>query len=108
MECDKISVKRQIYTNTDLPLETRQTSNKQSILTYKTTRRRRRQQQKKQTQQKERSNKDQSRNILRRNGDNTKDQIKSWFFERKTELKNHQPDLSKKKGKKNWRRLKKK
>ena len=49
MECDKISVKRQIYTNTDLPLETRQTSNKQSILTYKTTRRRRRQQQKKQT-----------------------------------------------------------
>ena len=60
MGYSKSSSKREVYSNSILPQETRKISNKQSNPTLKTTRERRTK--KTQSQQKERNHKDQSRN----------------------------------------------
>ena len=64
MGCSKSSSKREVYSNTILPQETRKTSNRQPNFTPKTTGKRRTKKKKtnKQNQQKERNHKDQSRN----------------------------------------------
>ena len=65
MGCHKSSAKKEVYSNTSLPQETREMSNKQPNLTLKATRKRR----KKNTQslQKERNHKNQKRNKRKRN-----------------------------------------
>ena len=79
--CSKSSSKREVYSNTSLPQETRKISNKQSKLTPKGTRERRRN--KTQSQQKERNHKDQSRNNEIKNKTIAKiKKTKSWFFEK--------------------------
>ena len=73
MGCSKSSSKREVYSNTILPQETRNISNKQPKLTPKAIRERRTK--KPQSQQKERNHKDQSRNKWKRNEENdSKDQ----------------------------------
>ena len=69
MGCSKSSSKREVYNNTVLPQETRETSNRQSNFTPKATGKKRRK--KPQSQQKERNHKDQSRNKWKRNEINT-------------------------------------
>ena len=64
MGCTKGSSKREVYSNSGLPLEIRKTSNKQSNLTPKGTRKTR--PNKMQSEQKEVSNKDQSGDKLNR------------------------------------------
>ena len=90
--CSKSSSKRELYSNTNLPQETRKTPNKQPnlILTVR----------EKEEQKLQSYHKDQSRNkkkaaIAKINKTN------SWFLE-KIKLTNHQPYSSRKKG----RRLK--
>ena len=61
MGCSKSSPKREVYSNTILPQETRKTSNRQLNITPKTAGKRRRRITTTKTKQKER-NKDQSRN----------------------------------------------
>ena len=70
MGCSKSSSNREVYSNTILPQETRNISNKQSNLTPKGTRERRTN--KTESEQKERNHKDQSRNRNKEN--NSKDQ----------------------------------
>ena len=65
MGCSKSSTKREVYSNTILPQEIRNISNKQPNLTPKAIRERRTK--KTQIQKKERNNKDQSRNKWDRN-----------------------------------------
>ena len=73
MRCSKSSSKREVYSNTILPQETRNISNKQPNPTPKAIRERRTI--KPQSQQKERNHKDQIRNKLKRNEENnSKDQ----------------------------------
>ena len=60
MKFSKSSAKREIHSNTSLPQETRETSNKQPNFTPKATRKRRKEDP--QSQQKERNHKDLSRN----------------------------------------------
>ena len=60
MGCIISSSKREVYSNTNLPQETRKTSNKQPNLTLKATREKRTN--KIQSQQKERNHKDRSKN----------------------------------------------
>ena len=63
MQCRKSSSKREVYSNTILPQETRKTSNRQPNFTAKTTAKRRtRKKKKKENQEKERNHKDPSRN----------------------------------------------
>ena len=64
MDISKGSSKREVYSNSGLPLEIRKTSNKQSNLTPKGTRKTR--PNKMQSEQKEVSNKDQSGDKLNR------------------------------------------
>ena len=72
MGCSKSSSKREVYSYTSLPQETRKISNKQSNLTPKGTRERTN---KTQSQQKERNRKDQIRSKRNRNKENnSKDQ----------------------------------
>ena len=68
MGCSKRSSKREVYSNSISPQETRKISNKQSNLTPKGTRERRTN--KTQSWQKERNHKDQSRNKWNRNKEN--------------------------------------
>ena len=63
MGYSKSSSKREVYSNTILPQETRKISNRQPNFTPETTRKRRTP--KPQNQQKERNHKDKSRNKLR-------------------------------------------
>ena len=73
MGYSKSSSKREVYSNSILPQETRKISNKQSNPTLKTTRERRTK--KTQSQQKERNHKDQSRNKWnKKEENNSKDQ----------------------------------
>ena len=65
MGCSKSSSKREVYSNTILPQETRKTSNRQPNFTSKTTGKRRTKTP--QNQQKEKNHKDPSRNKLKRN-----------------------------------------
>ena len=72
MGCSKISSKREVYSNTILPQETRKISNKQPNLTPKAIRERRT---KKSRLAEERNHKDQIRNKWKRNkGKDSKDQ----------------------------------
>ena len=68
MGCSKSSSKREVYSYTSLPQETRNNSNKKSNLTPKGTTERRTN--KTQSEQKERNHKDQSRNKWNRNKEN--------------------------------------
>ena len=68
MGCNKSSSKREVYSNSISPQETRKVSNKQSHPTLKTTRERRTK--KTQSQLKERNHKDQRRNKWNRNEEN--------------------------------------
>ena len=61
MGCSKSISKREVYSDTSLPQETRKISNKQPKLTPKATRERTK---KPQSQQKERNNKDQRENKI--------------------------------------------
>ena len=73
MGCSKSSSKREVYSNTILPQETKNTSNKQPNITPKAIRERRTK--KPQSEQKERNHKYQIRNKLKTNeGNNSKDQ----------------------------------
>ena len=73
MGCSKSSSKSEVYSNTILPQETRNISNKQPNLTPKAIRERRTKEP--QSQQKERNYKDQVRNKWKRNeGNNSKNQ----------------------------------
>ena len=69
----KSSSKKEVYSNTILPQETRNISNKQSDLIPKTTIKKD-QKQKMQSWQKERTHKDQRRNEWNRSEENSKDQ----------------------------------
>ena len=73
MECSKSTSKREVYSNTSLPQERGNISNKQPNLAPKAIRERRTK--KPQSQQKERDHKDQIRNKWKRSeGNNSKDQ----------------------------------
>ena len=73
MGCCKSIAKREVYSNTTLPQETRKTSNRQPNFTPKTTGKRRTKNL--QNQQKERNHNDPSRNKFKRNEiNNSKDE----------------------------------
>ena len=82
MRCSKSSSKREVYSYTSLPKETRKISSKQSNLTPKGTRERGTN--KTQSQQKERNHKDQSKiNEIETKKTIVKiNKTKSWFFEK--------------------------
>ena len=80
MVCSKNSSKREFYSNTNLPQETRKISNKQPNFTPKTTREKIN---KTQSKQKERNPNNQSRNKLDTKRTIEKiNETKSWFFEK--------------------------
>ena len=95
MGFSKSSAQREVHSNTSLPQETRETSNKQPKFTPKATQKRT---EKLQSQQKEIikirakiNEKEIKETVIKIN------KTKSWFFE-KIKLKNHQPDSSSKRG----------
>ena len=93
------AVKRDIHTNTRLPQETRETSNKQPNFIFKATRKRRKDNPKVSRRKEiikirtEISEKEMKKTIA-------KNKAKSWIFEKINKITNHQPDSSRKKGEK--------
>ena len=92
----KSSAKREVHSNTSLPQETRETSNKQPKFTPKANRKRT---EKPQSQQKEKIIEIRAEmNEKEMKGTTANiNKTKSWFFE-KIKQTNHQPDSSRKKG----------
>ena len=91
MGFSKSCAKREVHSNTSLPQETRETSNKQSKSTLTAARKRRTATTtKNQSYYKGINHKDQSRNEKELKETTAKtNKIKSWFFERETKLTNH-------------------